>query len=46
MERAKDRAIVLKDGHTLGYAEFGEQEGTPILLFHGTPGVPSGRGAL
>jgi hypothetical protein len=38
MEEASDKAIVLKDGRTLGYAEYGEQEGTPILLFHGTAG--------
>jgi len=38
MQRASDRTLVLKDGRTLGYAEYGEQEGTPILLFHGTPG--------
>ncbi len=38
MQRASDRTLVLKDGRTLGYTEYGEQEGTPILLFHGTPG--------
>lgn len=38
MQDASDRKLVLKDGRTLGYAEFGEQEGTPLLLFHGTPG--------
>ena len=38
MQRASDRTLDLKDGRTLGYAEYGEQVGTPILLFHGTPG--------
>lgn len=38
MERASDRAMVLKDGRTLGYAEYGDPMGTPIMLFHGTPG--------
>jgi pimeloyl-ACP methyl ester carboxylesterase len=38
MQRASDKTLVLKDGRILGYAEYGEQEGTPILLFHGTPG--------
>ncbi len=38
MQRASNRTLVLQDRRTLGYAEYGEQEGTPILLFHGTPG--------
>jgi pimeloyl-ACP methyl ester carboxylesterase len=38
MQRAFDRMLVLKDGRTLSFAEYGEQQGTPILLFHGTPG--------
>jgi len=38
MQRASDKAIVLKDGRTLGYAEYGDPMGTPIILFHGTPG--------
>src|SRR5215470_16667993 len=38
MQGASDRTLVLQDGRTLGYAEYGEREGTPILLFHGTPG--------
>ncbi|WP_127844337.1 alpha/beta fold hydrolase [Psychroflexus aestuariivivens] len=28
----------LQDGRTLGYAEYGDQSGFPIFLFHGTPG--------
>jgi pimeloyl-ACP methyl ester carboxylesterase len=27
----------LSDGRTLGYAEYGRPDGTPILYFHGTP---------
>lgn len=38
MQRASDRTLVLRDGRTLGYAEYGDPVGTPILLFHGTPG--------
>ena len=30
--------IQLKDGRTLGYAEFGALEGRPIFYFHGFPG--------
>lgn len=32
-----DNQIKLKDGRTLGYAEYGELEGKPILHFHGVP---------
>ena len=32
----KTKSLVLKDGRTLGYIEFGE--GFPIFYFHGTPG--------
>jgi pimeloyl-ACP methyl ester carboxylesterase len=32
------RSMVLKDGRTLGYAEYGDPVGKPIFLFHGTPG--------
>ncbi len=28
----------LHDGRTLGYADFGDPQGTPVLFFHGTPG--------
>jgi hypothetical protein len=38
MECATDKALVLKDGQTLGYAEYGDLMGAPIMLFHGTPG--------
>ncbi len=30
--------MTLKDGRTLGYAEYGEPTGTPVIGFHGTPG--------
>lgn len=30
--------IKLPDGRHLGYAEWGDPQGSPILLFHGTPG--------
>ena len=30
--------LTLKDGRTLGYAEYGDPAGTPIIGFHGTPG--------
>jgi pimeloyl-ACP methyl ester carboxylesterase len=32
-----DRQIKLKDGRTLGYAEYGDPNGKPVLHFHGTP---------
>ncbi len=38
MRTAYDGSLVLKDGRTLGYAEYGDPLGTPILVFHGTPG--------
>ncbi len=30
--------IILKDGRNLGYAEYGDRTGYPILYFHGFPG--------
>ncbi len=35
---AADRTLTLKDGRSLGYAEFGEPAGIPIIGFHGMPG--------
>lgn len=32
------RTIELADGRTLGYAEWGDPDGTPVLSLHGTPG--------
>jgi hypothetical protein len=34
MKRASDRTMVLKDGRPLGYAEYGDPMGLPIILFH------------
>ena len=33
-----DQTIKLKDGRTLGYAEYGNPEGKPVFYFHGFPG--------
>jgi pimeloyl-ACP methyl ester carboxylesterase len=32
------RTILLSDGRRLGYAEFGDPHGEPVLAIHGTPG--------
>lgn len=32
------RTITLRDGRTLGYAEYGAPDGTPLFNFHGLPG--------
>ena len=32
-----DRAILLHDGRMLGYAEYGDPSGMPVLYFHGWP---------
>jgi pimeloyl-ACP methyl ester carboxylesterase len=29
---------ILSDGRTLGYAEYGKSDGTPVFFFHGIPG--------
>lgn len=34
----EDRHLALSDGRKLGYAEFGDPAGLPVLAFHGTPG--------
>ena len=31
-------SVTLDGGRRLGYADFGDPDGTPILFFHGTPG--------
>lgn len=31
------KTITLKDGRTLGYAEYGSPQGKPIFFFHGSP---------
>lgn len=33
-----DRWIRLADGRRLGFAEYGDPEGVPVLMFHGLPG--------
>ncbi|WP_432559255.1 alpha/beta fold hydrolase [Granulicoccus sp. GXG6511] len=32
------RSVWLADGRRMGYAEFGDPNGVPVLFFHGTPG--------
>ncbi len=34
--------VRLRDGRTLGYAEYGDAAGKPVFFFHGFPGVPHG----
>jgi len=34
----RNQTVKLKDGRTLGYAEYGDPSGTPLIFFHGTPG--------
>jgi pimeloyl-ACP methyl ester carboxylesterase len=38
IDSSSGKTLKLKDGRILGYAEFGELTGMPILGFHGTPG--------
>ena len=33
-----NKAISLRDGRTLGYAEYGDPNGKPVFFFHGLPG--------
>lgn len=33
-----DNTMVLSDGRRLGYSVYGDLDGIPLLLFHGTPG--------
>jgi len=33
-----DKAISLRDGRTLSYAEYGDPSGKPVFFFHGLPG--------
>ena len=37
-ERIDDKIITLSDGRRLGYAEYGDPTGWPLMFFHGTPG--------
>jgi pimeloyl-ACP methyl ester carboxylesterase len=34
-----DRTMELSDGRRLGYAEFGDRTGAPVIYFHGWPGA-------
>lgn len=37
-ETSSDRILRLRGGRRLGYAEYGDPAGAPLLAFHGTPG--------
>jgi pimeloyl-ACP methyl ester carboxylesterase len=37
MDTKTDNRIKLSDGRSLGYAEYGDPHGMPVLHFHGTP---------
>jgi pimeloyl-ACP methyl ester carboxylesterase len=37
--RSENLKLRLRDGRTLGYAEYGAAAGTPVLVFHGSPGA-------
>jgi pimeloyl-ACP methyl ester carboxylesterase len=39
MTPGADRTIRLADGRRLGYSEFGDREGAPVIYFHGWPGA-------
>lgn len=38
MQANNGSALLLSDGRTLSYAEYGEPAGKPVFVFHGTPG--------
>ena len=35
---SEDRTLRLRDARDLGYAEYGDAAGTPVFVFHGSPG--------
>lgn len=37
-ENKPDNVLRLKDGRLLGYAEYGDPDGKPLVFFHGMPG--------
>ena len=37
-ESKEDNVLRLTDGRRLGYAEYGDPDGWPLMFFHGTPG--------
>ena len=41
-----DSRIELPDGRWIAYAEYGDHDGTPVLVFHGTPGTRLSWGML
>lgn len=34
----RDFTLSLKDGRNIGYIEYGDKQGVPVMFFHGTPG--------
>jgi len=42
----KDSSVTLSDGRVLAYAEYGDPDGEPVLLFHGLPGSRMSWGLL
>jgi pimeloyl-ACP methyl ester carboxylesterase len=38
IQNTSDKVISLRDGRTLGYAEYGDPTGKPVFFFHGLPG--------
>ncbi len=38
MLHQENQTMTLSDGRKLGYAEYGDPKGKPVLLFHGWPG--------
>jgi pimeloyl-ACP methyl ester carboxylesterase len=38
IQNVSDKVITLRDGRTLGYAEYGDPSGKPVFFFHGLPG--------
>jgi pimeloyl-ACP methyl ester carboxylesterase len=40
LERSSEsQTLRLRDGRTLGYAEYGASDGKPVFVFHGSPGT-------
>jgi hypothetical protein len=37
VQNKTDQTLKLKDGRTLGFAEYGDPKGKPIFEFHGNP---------
>lgn len=35
----RDQTLVLPDGRRLGWCEYGDPQGVPLMAFHGTPGA-------